>query len=163
MTFRSGGGLGQGSGSNQTLRHSPPLSRSRLIQHMPCNSTLTVRLGVLTALRCVGATNFGGTLRRPGAMPRSKASSTLVPCKGRSNNVPARRGRVLCCCSTIMSVANWSAKMSSHGRIDIDAEGADETSGAQQRSGRSGAGMSGGRGPGSERTPHEADSGGLGL
>ena len=79
MTFRSGGGLGQGSGSNQTLRHSPPLSRSRLIQHMPCNSTLTVRLGVLTALRCVGATNFGGALRRPGAMPRSMASSTLVP------------------------------------------------------------------------------------
>ena len=64
-------------------------------------------------------------------------------------------------CSTIMSVANWSAKMSSHGRSDIDAEGADETSGAQQRSGRSGAGMSGGRGPGSERTPHEAYSGGL--
>ena len=56
---------------------------------------------------------------------------------------------------------NWSAKMSSHGRSDIDAEGADETSGAQQRSGRSGAGMSGGRGPGSERTPHEAYSGGL--
>ena len=66
-----------------------------------------------------------------------------------------------CRCSTIMSVSNWSAKMSSHGRIDIDAEGADETSGAQQRSGRSGAGMSGGRGPESERTPHEAYSGGL--
>ena len=66
-----------------------------------------------------------------------------------------------CRCSTIMSVANWSAKMSCHGRSDIDAEGADETSGAQQRSGRSGAGMSGGRGPRSERTPHEAYSGGL--
>ena len=79
MIFRSGGGLGQGSGSSQTLRHSLPLSRSRLMQDMPCNSTLTVRLGVLTALRCVGATNFGGALRRPGAMSRSKASSTLVP------------------------------------------------------------------------------------
>ena len=67
----------------------------------------------------------------------------------------------LCRCSTIMSVAKWSGKMSSHGRSDIDAEGADETSGAQQRSGRSGGGMSGGRGPGSERTPHEAYSGGL--
>ena len=66
-----------------------------------------------------------------------------------------------CRCSTIMSVANCSAKMTSHGRSDIDAEGADETSVAQQRSGRSGAGMSGGRGPGSERTPHEAYSGGL--
>ena len=72
-----------------------------------------------------------------------------------------RRQCAECRCSTIMSVANWSAKMSSHGRSDIDAEGADETSGAQQRSGRSGAGMSGGRGPGSERTPHEAYSGGL--
>ena len=41
---------------------------------------------------------------------RKTSRHTPSPC---SSWTPRR-----CCCSTIMSVANWSAKMSSHGRID---------------------------------------------
>ena len=75
----SGGGSGHCSGRSQTLAHSLPLCSNRLRHMMPWCNTLTIRLGMLTALRCVGAMDFGGALRRLGWIPRSLASSTLVP------------------------------------------------------------------------------------
>ena len=56
---------------------------------------------------------------------------------------------------------NWSAKMSDHGDIDVDSEGAGKTSGAQQLTGRAHDPGPGGNPHGSERTPHQAHPGGL--
>ena len=56
---------------------------------------------------------------------------------------------------------NWSAKMSDHGDINVDAERTGKTSGAQQPAGRAYDYGPGGDSNGSEHTPHQAHPGGL--
>ena len=43
---------------------------------------------------------------------------------------------LICCCSTIMTPTNWSAKMSSHEGIDIESTRTGQDPGTQQRAGK---------------------------
>ena len=86
----------------------------------------------------------------------ARANQPRLP-SGRMNHPTAAHARCgpesqrrRCCCSTIMSVANCSAKMSVHGRTDIDSKRTGSTSGAQRGVSRSGNGRTGGRDSGSE-------------
>ena len=66
-----------------------------------------------------------------------------------------------CCCSTIMSPTNWSAKMSPHEGFDIESARTDQDPGAQQRSGIPASHRTGCRDYGIEPTPYQASPRGL--
>ena len=72
------------------------------------------------------------------------------------NSVPSK-----CCCSTIMSPTNWSAKMSPHEGFDIESARTDQDPGAQQRSGIPASHRTGCRDYGIEPTPYQASPRGL--
>ena len=66
-----------------------------------------------------------------------------------------------CCCSTIMSPTNWSAKMSPHEGFDIESARTDQDPGAQQRFGIPASHRTGCRDYGIEPTPYQASPRGL--
>ena len=147
---RSGGPLSVISGLPGTLMVAPPLGNSRRLE------------ATLQGQRTRSAPTTPGC-RCPRPQPEAGRVCPLGELAPPRRSPRPRRAiwRLTCCCSTIMSPTNWSAKMSPHEGFDIESARTDQDPGAQQRSGIPASHRTGCRDYGIEPTPYQASPRGL--